>query len=80
LHAAEDAQSRELSRTIRAFTDCNFNVKRTAHILGVHTNTIYFRLNRTKKLSGLDPRTYAGASTILAALRLLEVHGDANTS
>ncbi|HEV2548332.1 MAG TPA: helix-turn-helix domain-containing protein [Stellaceae bacterium] len=75
LHAAADGQSRELSRTIRAFALCNFNVKRTAHLLGVHTNTVYFRLNRMKKLSGLDPRTYAGASTILAALRLLETHG-----
>jgi hypothetical protein len=77
LHAAEDGQSRELSRTIRAFADCNFNVKRTARVLRVHTNTVYFRLNRMKKLAGLDPRTYAGASTILAALRLLEIHGDA---
>lgn len=80
LHAAEDGQSRELSRTIRAFTDCNFNVKRTARVLGVHTNTVYFRLNRMKKLSGLDPRTYAGASTILAALRLLDIHGAPNAS
>jgi hypothetical protein len=74
LHAAADGQSRELSRTIRAFAVCNFNVKRTARLLGVHTNTVYFRLNRMKKLSGLDPRSYAGASTILAALRLLEIH------
>jgi len=80
LHAGEDGQSRELSRTIRAFTDCNFNVKRTAHVLGVHTNTVYFRLNRMKKLSGLDPRSYAGASTMLAALRLLEIHGGAQAS
>jgi sugar diacid utilization regulator len=48
-------------------------VKCTAHKLGVHTNTVYFRLNRLKKVSGLDPRTYAGASTILTALRLLEI-------
>ena len=77
LHAAADGQSRELSRTIRAFALCNFNVKRTARHLGVHTNTVYFRLNRMKKLAGLDPRTYAGASTILAALRLLEIHAGA---
>lgn len=77
LHAAADEQSRELSRTIRAFADCSFNVKRTARLLDVHTNTVYFRLNRMKKLSGLDPRTYAGASTILSALRLLEIHADA---
>jgi len=33
-----------------------------------------------KKLSGLDPRSYAGASTMLAALRLLEIHGGAQAS
>jgi sugar diacid utilization regulator len=73
LHSAEDNLSHELIHTIRAFADCNFNVKCTAHRLGVHTNTVYFRLNRLKKISGLDPRTYAGASTILTALRLLEI-------
>jgi sugar diacid utilization regulator len=58
------------------FADCNFYVKSTAQALGVHTNTVYFRLNRLKKISDLDPRSYAGTSTILTALRLLEVHAD----
>jgi hypothetical protein len=76
LHSAEHNQSRELIHTIRVFADCNFNVKSTAQALGVHTNTVYFRLNRLKKISDLDPRSYAGTSTILTALRLLEVHAD----
>ncbi len=46
-----DTQSHELGRTIRAFADCNLNVKRTARRIGVHTNTVYFRLNRIKKLT-----------------------------
>ena len=41
-----DAKSGNLSRTIRAFTDCDLNVKRTARSLKLHTNTVYFRLNR----------------------------------
>lgn len=72
LTSAEDHMARELIRTIHSFADCSFNTKSTAHKLGVHTNTVYFRLNRLKKISGLDPRTYAGASTILTSLRLLE--------
>jgi DNA-binding PucR family transcriptional regulator len=68
-----DDQSGELARTIRAFADCNFNVKRTAQRLGVHTNTVYFRLNRIKKLTGVDARTYAGTSLLLTALRLSEI-------
>ena len=55
-----------------AFADCSFNVKRTAQRLGIHTNTVYFRLNRINKLTGVDVRTYAGASLLLTALQLSE--------
>ena len=57
-NATEDDPSRELMRTIRVFADCSFNVKLTAQRLSVHTNTVYFRLYRVKKLTGIDPRTY----------------------
>ncbi len=50
--SCDDVQSQELARTIRAFADCGLNVKQTAQKLGVHTNTVYFRLNRIQKLSG----------------------------
>ena len=69
-------QSGELSRTIQAFAECSLNVKQTARRLGVHTNTVYFRLNRINKLTGIDPRTFSGASLLLTALRLLETHGN----
>ena len=75
INLADDDQCRELVRTIRAFADCSLNVKQTARLLGVHTNTVYFRLNRIGKLSGVNPRTYTGISMLLTALRLLEVHG-----
>jgi hypothetical protein len=73
-------QSRELRRTIQVFADCSFNVKRTAQRLGIHTNTVYFRLNRIKKLTAIDPRTYSGTSLILTVLRLVEIHGDVTSS
>ena len=60
-----------------AFADCNFTVKQTAQRLAVHTDTVYFRLNRIKKLIGVDARTYVGTSLLLTALRLSEVHGNA---
>jgi PucR-like helix-turn-helix protein/diguanylate cyclase with GGDEF domain len=69
---AGGGRSDELSRTIRAFADCSLNVKQTARRLGVHTNTVYFRLNRINKLSAIDPRTFSGASILVTALRLLE--------
>ena len=70
-----DRQSAELWRTVRTFADCNFNVKQTARRLSLHTNTVYFRLNRIEKLSGVDPRTFSGTTLLLTALRLLEVRG-----
>lgn len=75
INLADDGQWRELMRTIRVFANCSLNVKQAARHLGVHTNTVYFRLNRIGELSGVDPRTYTGISMLLTALRLLEVHG-----
>jgi sugar diacid utilization regulator len=63
-----------LIRTIRTFAECSLNVKETARHLGVHTNTVYFRLNRIKERTGADPRTFYGTSTLLTALRLLDDH------
>jgi hypothetical protein len=76
--STEDGQWCQLYRTIHAFADCNFNVKQTAQRLRIHTNTVYFRLNRINQLTGLNPRTYAGTSHLLTALRLFEVHRGKN--
>jgi hypothetical protein len=72
--AAGGAPAGELARTIRTFAECSLNVKQTAVRLGVHANTVYFRLNRIHKLAGIDPRTFSGTSLLLTALRLLETH------
>jgi sugar diacid utilization regulator len=74
LSAAKDVQWQELCRTVHAFADCNFSVKQTARRLSIHTNTVYFRLNRINSLTGINPRTYSGTSRMLTALRLLELH------
>ena len=62
----------DLMDTIRAFAECSLNVKETAGKLRVHTNTVYFRLNQIKKRAGVDPRTFAGTSLLITALRLLD--------
>jgi len=72
LRRADDDKSGNLSRTIRAFAESDLNVKRTARRLKLHTNTIYTRLNRIKQLTGVDPRSFAGTSLLLTALRLFE--------
>jgi hypothetical protein len=68
---ADSGKSGELTRTINEFADCNFNVKRTARHLDLHTNTVYFRLNRIRELTGIDPRSYAGLSLLLTTVRML---------
>jgi hypothetical protein len=68
----------DLALTVRTFADCSLNVKRTANRLDVHANTVYFRLNRVRKLTGIDPRTFAGASLLLTALKVLEIHEPAD--
>jgi hypothetical protein len=75
---ADREKSGELSRTIRAFADCSFNVKQTARRLRLHTNTVYFRLNRISTLTGIDPRTYSGVSLLLTTLRLMEARSRSN--
>jgi hypothetical protein len=80
LGPADDHHSHELLRTIRAFADCNLNVKQTARRVDVHINTVYFRLNRIKKLTGIDPRTFSGTSLLLTALRLMEIGGNGRQS
>ena len=70
--------STDLSLTIRKFAECNFNVKQTARRLNVHTNTVYFRLNRIHSLTGIDPREFSGASQLLTALRMLELQKRSN--
>jgi hypothetical protein len=72
LKDADHGKSGELSRTISQFADCNFNVKRTARRLDLHTNTVYFRLNRIRELTGIDPRSYSGLSLLLTTLRMLD--------
>jgi sugar diacid utilization regulator len=69
--AVDSERAGELSRTISQFADCNFNVKRTARRLDLHTNTVYFRLNRIRELTGIDPRSYSGLSLLLTTVRML---------
>jgi PucR C-terminal helix-turn-helix domain/GGDEF-like domain len=60
-----------LASTLRAYADCDLNVARTAERLGVHPNTVHYRLRRVQDLSGRDPRRFAELVELLTALRLL---------
>ena len=46
--------ARDLLRTLQAFFACSRSVRRSAVVLGVHENTIRYRLARMEELSGQD--------------------------
>jgi sugar diacid utilization regulator len=56
--------------TLEAFAAASLNVKACANLLKVHNNTIYHRLNSVRRLTGVDPRTYAGLSHLLAVVSI----------
>ncbi|MFG3247297.1 PucR family transcriptional regulator [Streptomyces sp. NPDC048187] len=45
---------RELARTAEVYLDCAGQAGRTAAELGVHRQTLYYRLSRVEQLTGLD--------------------------
>lgn len=45
---------RELARTTELYLDCAGQAARTAAELGIHRQTLYYRLSRVEKLTGLD--------------------------
>ncbi|NSL42838.1 CdaR family transcriptional regulator, partial [Streptomyces sp. 8P21H-1] len=45
---------RELARTAEAYLDCAGQAGRTAADLGIHRQTLYYRLSRVERLTGLD--------------------------
>lgn len=45
---------RELARTAEVYLDCAGQAGRTAASLGIHRQTLYYRLSRVEQLTGLD--------------------------
>ncbi|MBW3658339.1 MAG: helix-turn-helix domain-containing protein [Actinobacteria bacterium] len=64
------AQHPHLAETVLVFADAGFSVSETARQLSLHANTVSYRLDRWHALTGWDPRTFAGLSRSVAALRL----------
>jgi sugar diacid utilization regulator len=49
-----------LAETVIAFADSGSSLAHTATVLGIHPNTVAYRLGQWHKLTGADPRTFAG--------------------
>lgn len=63
-----DALDQETLFTINKFFENNLNVSETARKLFVHRNTLVYRLEKIKKLAGLDLREFDDAITFKVAL------------
>ena len=69
-HAAlpKDRSCLLYTSTIHKFFENNLNVSETARKLFVHRNTLVYRLEKIKKLTGLDLREFDDAITFKVAL------------
>ena len=63
-----DSLDREALTTIQAFFENNLNVSETSRKLFVHRNTLVYRLEKIRKMTGLDLREFEDAITFKVAL------------
>ena len=59
-----------LATTLRGYADCNMNAQKTAVLLGIHPNTVYSRMQKIERLTGLDALRFHALSELLLALDL----------
>lgn len=57
-----------LAEAVRAFADGGFSVSAAGRLLGLHANTVSYRLERWTELTGWNPRSFAGLTRSAAAL------------
>ena len=63
-----ESLDRETLMTIQCFFENNLNVSETSRKLFVHRNTLVYRLEKIRKLTGLDLREFDHAITFKVAL------------
>ncbi len=63
-----------LIETVDMFFEQNMSLTQTAKKLGIHRNTLLYRLSKVKKITGLDPRKFNDAIKIKLASLLSFMH------
>ena len=59
--------------TLRYFALANLNAEQAARALGVHANTVTYRLRKVQELTGLDVRRLEDLIDLLAGMRILDL-------
>ena len=67
-YASLESLDHETLMTIQCFFENNLNVSETSRKLFVHRNTLVYRLEKIRKLTGLDLREFDNAITLKVAL------------
>lgn len=62
-------------QTLLTFADCDLNAGLAASRLGVHSNTVHYRLQRIEKLTGRDVRRFRDLVELVTGMLLLERSG-----
>ncbi|WP_354700043.1 hypothetical protein DSM112329_00304 [Paraconexibacter sp. AEG42_29] len=70
LRAYDAERKADLVATLQAYVDTNFGVAATARAMTVHNNTVLYRLERIRLLTGRDPRSPRDIVFLALALRL----------
>ncbi len=70
-----ESLDRETLSTIQSFFENNLNVSETSRKLFVHRNTLVYRLEKIRKLTGLDLREFDHAITFKVALMVKKYLG-----
>lgn len=74
LETFDAAHGAGLMLTLRAYLDLNGSVGATAEELGLHRNTVRYRLQQIAELSGYDPSTTQDRVQLWLALSAKDVH------
>ncbi|WP_066913162.1 helix-turn-helix domain-containing protein [Millisia brevis] len=80
LQEYDDTNDGALMKTLRAYFDSNCSQKDAAELLYIHHKTLAYRLDRIRKLTGLDLSRHSDRMRADLALRLLEVSEQADRS
>lgn len=69
-------EDEEFLSTVTAFFENDLNVSKTATHAFMHRNTLVYRLNKIKKISGLDLRNFEDATVFKTLICIYEKQKD----
>jgi sugar diacid utilization regulator len=70
LREYDELRNASLVDTLRAYVEANFSITGAARVMHVHNNTVLYRLDRIRRLTGRDPRTPRDIVFLALSLRL----------